>query len=147
MENMEEIRKKISRLIIERGLNYAQVSLAIGKNVAYIQQFIKNGSPRRLGEVERHKLAEILHVDEQELTDLSLNTATSAGASVNSEILGTVIENIEEWLTNRNVVLSPRDKAELIKLIYMKVCNDTTSVAAGKVKDFIEVYNELRKAN
>ena len=41
MENMEEIRKKISRLIIERGLNYAQVSLAIGKNVAYIQQFIK----------------------------------------------------------------------------------------------------------
>ena len=147
MENMEEIRKKISRLIIERGLNYAQVSLAIGKNVAYIQQFIKNGSPRRLGEGERHKLAEILHVDEQELTDLSLNTATSAGASVNSEILGTVIENIEEWLTNRNVVLSPHDKAELIKLIYMKVCNDTANVAAGKVKDFIEVYNELRKAN
>lgn len=147
MENMDEIRKKISRLIIERGLNYAQVSLAIGKNVAYIQQFIKNGSPRRLGEVERHKLAEILHVDEQELTDLSLNTATSVHTSVNAEILGTVIENIEEWLANRNVVLSPHDKAELIKLIYMKVCNDTTSVAAGKVKDFIEVYNELRKAN
>lgn len=147
MENMEEIRKKISRLIIERGLNYAQVSLAIGKNVAYIQQFIKNGSPRRLGEVERHKLAEILHVDEQELTDLSLNTATSAATSINAEILGTVIENIEEWLSNRNVVLSSRDKAELIKLIYMKVCNDTISVAANKVKDFIEVYNELRKAN
>ena len=144
---MEEIRKKISRLIIERGLNYAQVSLAIGKNVAYIQQFIKNGSPRRLGEVERHKLAEILHVDEQELTDLSLNTATSAATSINAEILGTVIENIEEWLSNRNVVLSSRDKAELIKLIYMKVCNDTISVAANKVKDFIEVYNELRKAN
>ena len=147
MENMEEIRKKISRLIIERGLNYAQVSLAIGKNVAYIQQFIKNGSPRRLGEVERHKLAEILHVDEQELTDLSLNTATSAATSINAEILGTVIENIEEWLSNRNVVLSSRDKAELIKLIYMNVCNDTISVAANKVKDFIEVYNELRKAN
>ena len=149
MENTEEIRKKISRLIKDRGLNYAQVSLAIGKNIAYIQQFIKNGSPRRLGEIERHKLAEILRVDEQELTDLSLNasTATATSSSINSEILATVIENIEQWLAARSMTLPPRDKAELIKLIYMKVCNDTASVAAGKVKDFIEVYNELRKAN
>lgn len=147
MENTEEIRKKISRLILERGLNYAQVSLAIGKNIAYIQQFIKNGSPRRLGEVERHKLAAILNVDEQELTDLSLNSSVAVSNVVNPEILSTVIENIEIWLANRNVTLSPHDKAELIKLIYMKVCNDSVSVAAGKVKDFIEVYNELRKAN
>jgi hypothetical protein len=91
MENTEEIRKKISRLILERGLNYAQVSLAIGKNIAYIQQYIKNGSPRRLGEVERHKLAQILHVDEQELTDLSLNVATYSAATINSEILSLVI--------------------------------------------------------
>ena len=73
---MEEVRRKISRLISERGLNYAQVSLQIGKNIAYIQQFIKNGSPRRLGEVERHKLAQILKVDEQELTDLPISSKT-----------------------------------------------------------------------
>ncbi|MBQ9271097.1 MAG: hypothetical protein IJ218_02380 [Alphaproteobacteria bacterium] len=146
MENTEEIRKKISRLILERGLNYAQVSLAIGKNIAYIQQFIKNGSPRRLGEVERHKLAAILNVDEQELTDLSLNNPISTSA-LNPEILSTVIENIELWLSERAITLSPHDKAELIKLIYMKVSSDSVSVAAGKVKDFIEVYNELRKAN
>ena len=114
MENTEEIRKKISRLILERGLNYAQVSLAIGKNIAYIQQYIKNGSPRRLGEVERHKLAQILHVDEQELTDLSLNVATYSATTVNSEVLSLVIENIETWLTNRNISLEPLDKAELI---------------------------------
>ena len=71
---MEEVRRKISRLISERGLNYAQVSLQIGKNIAYIQQFIKNGSPRRLGEVERRKLAQILKVDEQELTDLPISS-------------------------------------------------------------------------
>ncbi len=146
MENTEEIRKKISRLILERGLNYAQVSLAIGKNIAYIQQFIKNGSPRRLGEVERHKLAAILNVDEQELTDLSLNNPISTSA-LNPEILSTVIENIELWLSERAITLSPHDKAELIKLIYMKVSSDSVSVAAGKVKDFIGVYNELRKAN
>ncbi len=147
MENTEEIRKKISRLILERGLNYAQVSLAIGKNIAYIQQYIKNGSPRRLGEVERHKLAQILHVDEQELTDLSLNVATYSAATINSEILSLVIENIETWLSKRNISLEPHDKAELIKLIYIKVCGDSLDVAAGKVKDFIEIYNELRKAN
>ena len=147
MEKTEEIRKKISRLILERGLNYAQVSLAIGKNIAYLQQFIKNGSPRRLGEVERHKLAQILHVDEQELTDLSLNITTYSAAAVNAEILSLIIENIETWLTERDVSLSPHDKAELIKLIYMKVCGDSIDVASGKVRDFIEIYNELRKAN
>lgn len=147
MENTEEIRKKISRLILERGLNYAQVSLAIGKNIAYIQQFIKNGSPRRLGEVERHKLAQILRVDEQELTDLPLNISTSSAAAVNSEILCLIVENIETWLIEHEISLSPHDKAELVKLIYMKVCSDPLDVAAGKVKDFIEIYNELRKAN
>ncbi len=147
MENTEEIRKKISRLILERGLNYAQVSLAIGKNIAYIQQFVKNGSPRRLGEVERHKLAQILHVDEQELTDLSLNITTYSAAAVNSEILGLIIENIETWLSRRNASLEPHDKAELIKLIYMKVCSDSIDVASTKIKDFIEIYEGLRKAN
>jgi hypothetical protein len=38
MESMDDIRKKIGRLINERGLNYAQVSLAIVKNIAYFQQ-------------------------------------------------------------------------------------------------------------
>lgn len=147
MENTEEIRKKIARLISDRGLNYAQVSLAIGKNIAYIQQFIKNGSPRRLGEVERHKLAAILQVDEQELTDLTLNSTTITTAAINSEILCIVIENIEKWLSEHNVSLSAHDKAELIKLIYTKVCDDSFAVAAGKVKDFIEIYNEIRKAN
>ena len=147
MENTEEIRKKISRLILDRGLNYAQVSLAIGKNIAYIQQFIKNGSPRRLGEVERRKLAQILRIDEQELTDLTLNSSVSAASTLNSEILSLVIESIELWLEKREIALSAHDKAELIKLIYLKVCEDTPDVAASKVKDFIEIYDELRKAN
>lgn len=146
MENTEEIRKKIARLITERGLNYAQVSLSIGKNIAYIQQFIKNGSPRRLGEIERQKLAKILNVDEQELTDLPLHISASA-TSVNPDILCLIIENIEEWLVNRKVALSPRDKAELIKLIYIKICNESMDTALSKVKDFIEIYDELRKVN
>ncbi len=148
IDKMEEIRRKISRLINERGLNYAQVSLRIGKNIAYIQQFIKNGSPRRLGEVERRKLAAILNVDEQELTDLPISAAnTGFSTSINTEILSMVIEYIETWLSNRKSTLSPHDKAELIKLIYIKTCTEAPDIAAHKIKDFIEIYDELRKAN
>lgn len=145
MESIDDVRKKIARLIVEKGLNYAQVSLAIGKNVAYIQQFIKNGSPRRLGEVERHKLAQILRVDEQELTDLPLNAAGSAASSVNSEILGIILENVETWLDERSAKMLPKDKAELVKLIYLKVCSESTGAANEKVKNFLDIYGELRK--
>lgn len=147
MEDTEEIRKKIARLITERGLNYAKVSLSIGKNIAYIQQFIKNGSPRRLGEVERQKLARLLKVDEQELTDLSLKVSSSSAPSVNQDILCLIIENIENWLLNRNFTLSPHDKAELIRLIYSKICNESMDTADAKIKDFIDIYDEVRKAN
>lgn len=148
IDSTDEIKKKIARLILERGLNYAQVSLKIGKNIAYIQQFIKNGSPRRLGEVERRKLAQILNVDEQELTDLPISSASSNSASaLNTEVLAMIIEYIENWLNNRKSTLSPHDKAELIKLIYMKTFTESPETAAIKVKDFIEIYDELRKAN
>lgn len=147
MEDTEEIRKKIARLITERGLNYAKVSLSIGKNIAYIQQFIKNGSPRRLGEVERQKLARLLKVDEQELTDLPLKVSFSSAPSVNQDILCLIIENIENWLLNRNFTLSPHDKAELIRLIYSKICNESMDTADAKIKDFIDIYDEVRKAN
>ena len=147
MEDTEEIRKKIARLITERGLNYAKVSLSIGKNIAYIQLFIKNGSPRRLGEVERQKLARLLKVDEQELTDLPLKVSSSSAPSVNQDILCLIIENIENWLLNRNFTLSPHDKAELIRLIYSKICNESMDTADAKIKDFIDIYDEVRKAN
>lgn len=147
MENTDEIRKKIARLIREKGYNYARVSLAIGKNIAYIQQFIKNGSPRRLGEVERKKMAALLQVDEQELTDLPLHPSDSSQAVMKPEILALIIEKIEHWLVLRNAFLSPRDKAELIKLIYLKVYDESVESAQQKVNDFIDIYDELRKAN
>lgn len=147
MEDTEEIRKKIARLITERGLNYAKVSLSIGKNIAYIQQFIKNGSPRRLGEVERQKLARLLKVDEQELTDLPLKVSSGSAPTVNQDILCLIIENIENWLLNRNFTLSPHNKAELIRLIYSKICNESMESADAKIKDFIDIYDEVRKAN
>lgn len=147
MDDTEEIRKKIARLINERGLNFAKVSLSIGKNIAYIQQFIKNGSPRRLGEVERQKLARLLKVDEQELTDLPLKVSSGYALAVNQDVLCLVIENIESWLEKRESKMSPHDKAELIRLLYSKICNESLENANAKIKDYMDIYDEFRKVN
>lgn len=73
MATPDEIRKKIDSLIKSKGLNYAQVSKMLGRGVAFMQQYITNGSPLRLKETDRKNLSQILEVNEQELTDLPLN--------------------------------------------------------------------------
>ena len=57
-------RKALERLCAERGEDFAGLSRFLGKNPAYIQQFIRRGTPRRLGEDERGKLARYFGVPE-----------------------------------------------------------------------------------
>ncbi len=57
-------RRELDRLIADRGDDYAGLSRLIGKNAAYIQQFIKRGTPRRLAEEDRATLARYFGVDE-----------------------------------------------------------------------------------
>lgn len=59
-----EPRKALERLCAERGEDFAGLSRFLGKNPAYIQQFIRRGTPRRLGEDERRKLARYFGVAE-----------------------------------------------------------------------------------
>jgi hypothetical protein len=59
-----ETRAALQRLIEERGEDYAGLSRLIGRNPAYIQQYIKRGSPRRLAEQDRRLLARYFGVDE-----------------------------------------------------------------------------------
>jgi len=70
--NAEQIRAHIADLIKQKGKNLRSVSIAIGKNEAYLHQFVHKGSPVRLPEEDRRKMADLLDVDEQELTDISL---------------------------------------------------------------------------
>ena len=57
-------RKALERLCAERGEDFAGLSRFLGKNPAYIQQYIRRGTPRRLGENERRKLARYFGVPE-----------------------------------------------------------------------------------
>ncbi|HEY0312253.1 MAG TPA: S24 family peptidase [Allosphingosinicella sp.] len=58
-------RAALDRLITERREDYAGLSRLIGRNPAYIQQFIKRGSPKRLSEKDRRILARYFGVDER----------------------------------------------------------------------------------
>ncbi len=55
-------RRALEALLDERGGDYAGLSRLIGKNPAYIQQFVKRGSPRRLAEEDRRTIAEFFGV-------------------------------------------------------------------------------------
>jgi hypothetical protein len=57
-------RRVLERLIRERGEDYAGLSRLLGRNAAYVQQYIKRGTPRRLAEGDRRLLARYFGVDE-----------------------------------------------------------------------------------
>lgn len=58
-------RQVLDRLIRERGENYGAISRLIGRNQAYIQQFVKRGTPRKLDEADRRLLARYFGVEER----------------------------------------------------------------------------------
>ncbi len=60
-------RQGLQRLIEERGEDYAGLSRLLGRNPAYIQQFIKRGTPRTLAERDRRTLARYFGVEERVL--------------------------------------------------------------------------------
>jgi SOS-response transcriptional repressor LexA len=57
-------RAALQRLIEERGEDYPGLSRLLGRNAAYVQQYIKRGSPKRLAESDRKRLARYFDVDE-----------------------------------------------------------------------------------
>jgi phage repressor protein C with HTH and peptisase S24 domain len=71
-------RAELARLIVERREDYAGLSRMLGRNPAYIQQFIKRGVPRKLAEEDRRKLARYFGVDESLLGGPAKPPETSA---------------------------------------------------------------------
>ncbi len=58
-------RENLVRLAAERGESLASLSALIGRNAAYLQQFVMRGSPKRLADDDRLRLAKFLNVDER----------------------------------------------------------------------------------
>ena len=75
---LNDPRLVLERLCAERGEDFAGLSRMLGRNPAYIQQYVRRGVPRRLGEEERRKLARYFGVAEALLG----GPAEQAGAAV-----------------------------------------------------------------
>jgi phage repressor protein C with HTH and peptisase S24 domain len=67
IEDKSDPRAALDQLIRERGEDYASLSRLIGRNSAYIQQFIKRGVPRKLDEDDRRMLADYFGVPQHRL--------------------------------------------------------------------------------
>ncbi len=61
---LSDPRVVLERLCAERGEDFAGLSRMLGRNSAYIQQFVRRGVPKRLKEEERRKLARYFSVSE-----------------------------------------------------------------------------------
>jgi hypothetical protein len=109
---MENVREELDRLIRQRHVGYSAVSRLLNRNPAYIQQFIKRGSPRRLDDDDRRILARFFGVDEQllggppppvrdglvEIPILDVDASAGFGAIAESEAAHTRFGFDERWL-------------------------------------------------
>ena len=75
-------RQVLERLCAERGENFASLSRLIGRNDAYIQQYLKKGTPRQLKERERRTLARYFQIPESMLGGLPEDSAAEFGEMV-----------------------------------------------------------------
>lgn len=107
-------RRELDRLIANSGASYAALSRMLGRNAAYIQQYIKRGSPDRLDEGDRRLLAAYFGVDETLLGGPSLGAhgestmlmipkldvqpSAGPGGSVDSEVTLTHYGFDRRWL-------------------------------------------------
>lgn len=83
---LDPTRARLVALAAERGVSLSALSGLLGRNAAYLQQFVRKGSPRKLEENDRRTLAEFFGVDEAELgappreTVLTVGSLGGAGA-------------------------------------------------------------------
>ncbi|GAA0673473.1 phage repressor protein C with HTH and peptisase S24 domain [Sphingomonas insulae] len=91
-------RSRLTALAAARGDSLAALSAMIGRNPAYLQQFVTRGSPRRLADDDRRRLADYFGVDEVELgaepgrrpfvlPRLDIAASAGPGAFVDGEIV------------------------------------------------------------
>lgn len=82
MDDGKDVRDRLVRLAEERRASLAALSGMLGRNPSYLQQYVRKGSPRKLEEQDRRKLAEFFGVSEVELgADAAVITSRANSAS------------------------------------------------------------------
>jgi len=76
----DEFRAKLEALIERAGTNFRALSLAIGKNPAYLQQYVRRGSPKKLPIEDRLLIAEKAGIDLKELISTEMLAKLNASS-------------------------------------------------------------------
>src|SRR5690349_8498604 len=76
---LNDPRGVLERLCLERGEDFAGLSRMLGRNPAYIQQFVRRGVPKKLKEAERRKLARYFSIPESMLGGPDLPDEVASG--------------------------------------------------------------------
>lgn len=76
-ETLTGPRARLLELSQDRGVSLSALSDLLGRNPSYLQQFIRKGSPRKLEEQDRAKLAQFFGVGEEELRETQDNSYVS----------------------------------------------------------------------
>lgn len=114
-------RRRLLDLAEARGVSLSALSRMIGKNPSYLQQFARKGSPRKLEEQDRGKLARFFGVGEFELGKakenssaatvdwadiprLAIGASAGAGALPSEEEVSGTIRFSPRWLRNLGLV-------------------------------------------
>jgi SOS-response transcriptional repressor LexA len=84
---MDVVRKLILEKLQELGLTMSEASLKIGKNHAYLQQFLKRGYPLELPEKSRIPLANLIGVSEEVLRGTSSALPTRSHTKPNNALI------------------------------------------------------------
>jgi phage repressor protein C with HTH and peptisase S24 domain len=127
---MSDPRAMLERLCAERGEDFAGLSRMLGRNPAYIQQFVRRGVPKRLKEEERRKLARYFSVSEAVLggpVDAAaaidglvsikrhpVTVSAGPGAVVNEELGRPYFAFDERWL--KALTATPADSLSIVRV-------------------------------
>jgi phage repressor protein C with HTH and peptisase S24 domain len=125
-----DARETLQRLCAERDVDFAGLSRLVGRNPAYIQQFVRRGTPRRLPETERRVIADFFGVPESLLGGpvpngplaegmvpvplLSIRAAAGAGAVAGDERPRAHMAFEQVWL--RRLTSARADQLSLIQV-------------------------------
>jgi hypothetical protein len=83
----DDPRANLEELIRSNGHDFAAISKMLGKNPAYIQQYIRRGSPRKLDEEDRRRLAEFYGVEERLLGAPAMRESRRSGPTTKDGLL------------------------------------------------------------
>jgi phage repressor protein C with HTH and peptisase S24 domain len=122
-------RQILERLCVERGEDFAGLSRMLGRNPAYIQQFVRRGVPKRLKEEERRKLARYFSISESLLggpaddgrpnglvsvVRQAVTVSAGPGSLVTEELGKPYFGFDERWL--KALTSSPPDRLSIVRV-------------------------------